>query len=78
MIDPQVIFNIAWGLITFLVGGLVRELWTAVKSLRQDLSLLREEIAKNYVPKEDYRQDMADIRVGLQKIFDKLDGKVDK
>lgn len=78
MLDIQTIFNIVLGLLSALVGGLVRELWTAVKSLRADLSALREEIAKDYVPKEDYRQDMVAIRLGLQRIYDKLDGKVDK
>ena len=78
MFDIQTIFNIVLGLLSALVGGLVRELWTAVKSLRADLSALREEIAKDYVPKEDYRQDMVTIRLGLQRIYDKLDGKVDK
>jgi hypothetical protein len=78
LLDPQVIFNIAWGLVTALVGGLLNELWTAVKSLRQDLSILREEVAKDYVPKEDYRRDMSAIRDGLQRIYDKLDHKVDK
>jgi len=31
-----------------------------------------------YVGREDYRNDMRDIKDMLGKIFDKLDGKVDK
>jgi len=32
----------------------------------------------NYVTRDDYRSDMRDIKDMLGKIFDKLDGKVDK
>jgi hypothetical protein len=31
-----------------------------------------------YVTRDDYRADMRDIKDMLNKIFDKLDGKVDK
>jgi hypothetical protein len=32
----------------------------------------------SYVARDDYRTDLKDIRDMLGKIFDKLDGKVDK
>jgi hypothetical protein len=32
----------------------------------------------NYVTRDDYRNDIKDVREMLGKIFDKLDGKVDK
>jgi hypothetical protein len=32
----------------------------------------------HYVARDDYRADMADIKLMLGRIFDKLDGKVDK
>ena len=61
-----------------LVGWFARELWAAVKELKTDLSKLREDLPKTYVARDDYRQDMAEIKTMLAKIFDKLDNKQDK
>ena len=58
------------------VGGWVlRELWGAVKELRGDLATLRADIPKEYVSKDDYRQDIGRIHELLDKIYDKLDTK---
>lgn len=78
MIDPQSFFNVAAMIVVGAFGWFSRELWTAVTKLREDLAALQTLIARDYVPKADYRQDLADLKEGLQKIFDKLDGKVDK
>jgi hypothetical protein len=34
--------------------------------------------SRSYISKDDYRQDIAEIKQMLSKIFDKLDQKVDK
>jgi len=60
------------------MGWFARELWSAVKELKNDLSKLREDLPKTYVVKDDYRKDMDDIKSMLGKIFDKLDNKQDK
>jgi cell fate (sporulation/competence/biofilm development) regulator YmcA (YheA/YmcA/DUF963 family) len=36
------------------------------------------ELPHNYVIKDDYRSDIAEIKQILKQIFDKLDGKADK
>jgi cytochrome c len=36
------------------------------------------EMPHNYVAKEDYRADIAEVKAILKQIFDKLDGKADK
>lgn len=77
MID-QNLLNIIFGLVASIGGWFARELWTAVKELKTDLSKLREDLPKNYLVKDDYREDMKKIHEMLNKIFDKLDGKVDK
>ena len=76
--DTQVIVNIALGVGFSVLGWFAREMWGAVKELRADLSLLREDLPKTYVARNDYRNDMQDIKQMLNKIFDKLDNKQDK
>jgi hypothetical protein len=60
------------------LGWFARELWAAVKELKADLSSLREDLPKEYVAKDDYREDIRDIKAMLAKIFEKLEAKADK
>jgi hypothetical protein len=76
--EPQNVIDIALGAGFSILGWFARELWAAVKELKADLSKLREDLPKSYVARDDYRQDMSDIKTMLAKIFDKLDGKQDK
>jgi len=76
--EPQNVIDIALGIGFSILGWFARELWAAVKELKADLSKLREDLPKGYVARDDYRQDMSDIKTMLAKIFDKLDGKQDK
>lgn len=61
-----------------ILGWFARELWGAVKELRADLAALREDLPKEYVAKDDYREDIKEIKLLLAKIFEKLEHKADK
>lgn len=60
------------------IGWFAREIWYATKELRDDLSKLRAELPLVYIQKDDYRNDIRELKEMLSKIFDKMDGKVDK
>jgi cell fate (sporulation/competence/biofilm development) regulator YmcA (YheA/YmcA/DUF963 family) len=70
----QQLFNILFGAALAVAGWFARELWTAVQELKSDISKL----PLVYVAKQDYRDDMKDIKDMLNKIFDRLENKVDK
>jgi cell fate (sporulation/competence/biofilm development) regulator YmcA (YheA/YmcA/DUF963 family) len=76
--EAQDLLNLIGGTALVCLGWFARELWSAVKELKQDLSKLREELPKTYIARDDYRNDMRDIKEMLGKIFDRLDNKVDK
>lgn len=76
--DTQELINSILVCISAVTGWFARELWNAVKELKQDLAKLREEMPKDYVMKEDYRRDIYEIKEYLSKIFDRLDNKADK
>ena len=78
VIDVQGIINILLGSFITLLCWLAMEMWNAVKELKSDLGKLREDLTRTYVLKEDYRRDIYEIKEMLGKIFDKLDGKVDR
>jgi len=76
--DTQQLVNIVLGVGFSCLGWFARELWTCVNELKRDVSRLREALPKTYIARDDYREDMHDIKEMLGKIFDKLDNKVDK
>lgn len=61
-----------------VVGWFAREMWGAVKELKADLANLRENLPRVYVARDDYKEDIREIKALLERIFEKLDAKVDK
>lgn len=72
--DTQVLFNIAVSLAGFLGGWVLNNIYRSLERLDNDV----RGMPLNYVTRDDYRNDIKDVRDMLGKIFDKLDGKVDK
>jgi len=78
IMDNQHLINALIGGGFAILGWFARELWAAVKELKADLAKLREDLPKEYVARDDYREDIRDIKSMLAKIFEKLESKVDK
>lgn len=76
--ENQNLINMFLGVGMTVVGWFARELWAAVKELKTDLAKLREDLPKDYVLRDDYREDIRGIKDMLAKIFDKLENKADK
>jgi hypothetical protein len=76
--DLQTLFNAGLAIASSVTGWFARELWSAVKDLKSDLAKLREDLPKEYVSKDDYREDIRELKKMIEKIFDKLDSKSDK
>jgi len=76
--DYQTVLNIGLTLVSSVTGWFARELWAAVKELKVDLAKFREELPKSYVAKNDYKNDIRELKEMINKIFDKLDNKSDK
>lgn len=72
--DSQVLFNIAVSLAGFLGGWVLNNIYRSIERLDTDVRAMPH----TYVAREDYRADMRDVKDMLGKIFDRLDGKVDK
>lgn len=76
--DTQSTINLALGAGMAVIGWFAREMWSAVKELKADLAHLREELPKQYVAKDDYREDIRELKEMVGKIFDRLEAKADK
>jgi hypothetical protein len=76
--DVQTIINGLLSVILAGVGWAASELWSAVKRLREDLQKIEVALPTNYVRKDEFADGIKEIKSMLEKIFDRLDGKVDK
>jgi hypothetical protein len=70
----QEIINLVGAAAFSLIGWVARELWTAVKDLRKDIHKIEVALPRDYVR----RDDLAEIKEMIQKIWGKLEEKADK
>jgi antirestriction protein len=74
----QKLYNIVVAVAGAAIGWIVKVIWDAVRSLEADIRDMEREIHTNYVSKDDYRQDILELKDMVKQIFDKLDRKADK
>ena len=72
--DNQQIFNIVVSIAGFLAVYVFNNTTKQIQRLEDKIN----ELPKEYVAKDDYRSDIAEIKNILKQIFDKLDNKADK
>jgi low affinity Fe/Cu permease len=72
--DSQVLFNIAVAIAGFFGGWVLNNIHRSIDRLDTDVRAMPH----TYVTREDYKDDIRDVRDMLTKIFDKLDHKQDK
>ena len=70
----QTVFNIVVGVAAFFGGWVLNSITKAIEKLDKDV----RSMPMTYVTKDDYHRDIDDIKAMLDKIFNKLDKKVDK
>lgn len=85
----QSVINWVFGALMAIIGWLGKTLWDASSAVRKDLHAIERELPEFYVKKEEFRDTvkemkeehrdaMREIKEICDKIFNKLDGKVDK
>lgn len=77
MMDQQ-LFNVIILLAGGFGGWMLKIIFDAIGDLKADVKELNREIHEDFLRKDDYRVDIADIKSMLTRIFEKLDNKVDK
>ena len=72
--EYQLFFNIVIAVAGFLGGVLVNRLFGTLDKINDEL----KQIPEKYVAKDDYREDIREIKEMLGAIFKRLEGKADK
>lgn len=78
VMDFQTVINLCAGTAVAVFGWFARELWVAVKELKEDIHKIEVELPSHYLRKDEFAEGMKEIKEMLSKIFDKLDEKADK
>lgn len=76
--DYQLLFNIAFSFIVFLIGWFVRIAYDAANAMKNDLMSLERELHSSFVRREDYKEDIREIKDLLLSIQDRMNNKADK
>jgi len=80
--DTQLIINLATGSLLAVLGWLARQLWDAVKELRDDIHKIETDLPSIYMRKDEFREGMKEIKDLFTEVFRKIDDlkdrKVDK
>jgi hypothetical protein len=76
--ESQQVFNMVITASGALGGWMLKVIWDAITDLKKDVKDLNQEIHSDFLRKDDYRDDITEIKGMLGKIFDKLENKVDK
>ncbi len=72
--ENQAVFNF----VVAIAGFLAVFVFNSITKKLQKLEDKQAEMPKEYVQKDDYRSDIAEIKSILKQIFEKLDNKADK
>lgn len=72
--DYQVLFNGAVVLASFFGGWTLNSITKSIERLDSDVRAM----PVNYVARIDYREDIKELKEIMNKVFDRLENKVDK
>lgn len=76
--DYQAILNIILGIALSVGGWFMRQVWDAVKTLKDDIQKIEVDLPTHYVRKDDMETRFDRIEALLDKLYEKLDNKADK
>jgi hypothetical protein len=76
--EPTLIINALLSIVLIGMGWYMRTIWEAVKRLQQDMTEMERHNSETYVRRDDYRDDMNEVKTMLRQIFEMLSSKVDR
>ena len=71
--SEQEIINILGGFVAAIIGWFIRVLWEAQTKINTQMSDLERRAVDTYVRRDDYKDDIADIKKMLAVIFERLE-----
>ena len=76
--DNQYLFNIVVCIAGFLAAFVFYQVMQRLQKQEDNIANMEKNFPKEYVQKDDYKNDVKELKDMLRQIFDKLDAKADK
>ncbi len=76
--EDVTVANVLWFIATLLLGFFIKTMWERISVLNRRVDNWATIMPETYVRRDDYRDDIRDIKEMLGKIFDRLEMKADK
>lgn len=74
----QDLINIVVGVAGTAMGWMLKVVWDSIRLLQDEMKALERAVHTRYVTKDDYKDDIHELKSMLKAIFDRLDRKADK
>ena len=74
----QILFNMLIGVGMAAFGWFFRQLWDTQKTIAENMKEIEVNLPIQYVRRDEFTENMREIKEMLIRISDKLDGKADK
>lgn len=68
----------ALSVLSVLFGAVLRTLWDATQKLTDNVHQLEKDLPETYLRRDDFKTHSERVEALIQRVIDKLDGKVDK
>ena len=75
--DQQII-NLIIGSVLAGLGWFARQLWDAVQKLKEDMKQIEVDLPTHYVRKDEMKDRFDKLESMISRLFEKIEGKVDK
>jgi hypothetical protein len=75
--DQQII-NLLIGSVLAVLGWFARQLWDAVQTLKEDMKQIEVDLPTHYVRKDEMKDRFDKLESMINRLFEKIEGKVDK
>lgn len=74
----QDLVNIVVGVAGTAMGWMLKVVWDSIRLLQDEMKALERTIHTQYVSKNDYKEDIQELKDMLKAIFKRLEQKADK
>lgn len=76
--EPSLIINIIMSFVLMGMGWIMRIIWDSIKRLQKDMSDMERHTSETYVRRDDYRDDIAEMKSMLRQLFELVNSKQDR
>jgi len=76
--ETQQLFNIIVSVIGAMAAWILKVLWDTINEVKKDVHDFKQDSHHDFVRRDDFADAIKRIETMVNKIFDKLDSKVDK